>query len=69
MLLAFFIQHQQARRPFYRELGRELGVICGNTKGNNLAIQKRDDFLIWVRDRVHLLAANSLRVEKIQKNL
>ena len=67
MFLAFSIHNQQTGRPFYGELRGKLFVICGNAKGDDFFVQKRNNFLIGVRDRVHLFAANSLRVEKIQE--
>ena len=68
MLFAVVIQYDQGGSPFYLEIrGQGLG-IKGYAHWDKMFLDEFDHLALWIRNRIHLLAANSIRVKKIEQN-
>lgn len=67
MLLAFYIEGDEAGGPLDVEVsGQGLG-IPRYSEGDQVLFDEPDDLLLGIRDRIHLLAADSAGVEKIEQ--
>ncbi len=69
MLLPAGIQGDDRRRPLDFKIRSQGLGIEGNPKGNEIPLDEFSYLFIWIRNRIHLLTANSPRIKKVEQNL
>lgn len=66
MFFAAGIQRDQGGSPLDLKIrGQGLG-IKRHAQGNEVLLDEFDHLALWIRNRIHLLAANSIRVVEIE---
>ena len=67
-LTAVGIQHNDGRGPLNLEFVHQGGVRGLDLNRDKVIIHELDDLVVRVRNRTHLLATDSLGIEKVQEN-
>ena len=67
-LVAVGIQHDDGGGPIHLELVHQGGVRSLDLNRDKVIIHELDDLVVGVRNRTHLLATDSLGIEKVQEN-
>ncbi len=64
--VAVLIQEKKTRSPFHLELAGKRLVLVAYAERNAMLMHMGRHFVVWIRNRIHLLAADSARIVKIQ---